>query len=566
MIQRILSAGPRTRRIAPSLVAALALVAQAPGAAQSKLLDQVPAEAHTVLHLQDATVVLEQIQRNDVYRLLGTEAGEPLYHQLRSMSVEDFDDMINLGQVLAGEAVFFKAKQGVGFMVEPRGDRVPLMAALRQFTSTPPAGEGMTLQQLGGCEVESSVPLDLEPASGPRGREAIEVAGASSDPVRVMISGPRILAAIYGDKASVRAWTMALCGGAPQADIAPLASKLRSARALHGPAGQMEAFTDLTFFREEAAEALRAAGEGMSIDPSRLIGLDENAYLYGTFALPAGMDIDIRLHLQITPGSLLARLADSMRPLPPDLLGRIPAEVTGLHCMNWDFNGCYALILKALREDDQERGADQIDQVVAAGSALAGSELEQEFFGQFTGVFGMFFMPPMDALSPADVQDDLLGVFLHMGLFAKVMDADAIMEVVDAMLGAVRMDLDFGADKRGFEEMRLKGVEPYDGGLAFGANHFLATVTRRVMDASLATFGGETARSLLSGAKLQAIFDSQQGAAAVSAFRLGMLRELIREEERGVKLPEGMEGLYDTYMVSTLRRVRDGFDLRVQLQ
>ena len=45
-----------------------------------------------------------------------------------------------------------------------------------------------------------------------------------------------------------------------------------------------------------------------------------------------------------------------------------------------------------------------------------------------------------------------------------------------------------------------------------------------------------------------------------------MLRELIREEERGVKLPEGMEGLYDTYMVSTLRRVRDGFDLRVQLQ
>ena len=93
--------------------AALALVAQAPGAAQSRLLDQVPAEAHTVLHLQDATVVLEQIQRNDVYRLLGTEAGEPLYHQLRSMSVEDFDDMINLGQVLAGEAVFFKAKQAL---------------------------------------------------------------------------------------------------------------------------------------------------------------------------------------------------------------------------------------------------------------------------------------------------------------------------------------------------------------------------------------------------------------------------------------------------------------------
>ncbi|MDB2577229.1 hypothetical protein N9Z54_08555, partial [Planctomycetota bacterium] len=302
------------------------------------------------------------------------------------------------------------------------------------------------------------------------------------------------------------------------------------------------------------------------IDPSRLIGLDENAYMYGTFALPAGMDLDIRLHVQITPGTLLAKLADTMRPLPPDLLGRIPAEVTGLHVMNWDFNRCYAQILEALREDRQERGADQIDQVVAAGSALAGSELEQEFFGQFTGVFGLLFMPPLEALSLADMEDSLLGVFLHMGLFAKVKDADAIMEVVDALLGSLRADLAGSADKRGFEVMSLQGFAPYDGGLAFGANHFLATVTRRVMDASLSTFGGETARSLLSGAKLQAIFDGQQGAAAVSAFRLGMLRELIREKERGVKLPKGMEGLYDTYVVSTVRRVRDGFDLRVQLQ
>ncbi len=562
MIRRALPAG----LFAPSLIAACAFWVQAPTPAQSRLLEQIPAEAHTVFHLQDATVILEQIKRNDVYRLLGDEAGEPLYDQLRGMSANDFDDMIHLGQALAGEAALFKCKQGLGLMVEPRGDRVALMAALRSFTSTPAAGEGMTLQQLGDYQIETSVPLDLDPSSGSRGREAIETASANPGPVKVMISGPRILAAIYGDKASVRTWTMALCSDRQQPEIAPLAKKLRSARALHGPAGQVEAFTDLSFFQEEAAEALKAAGEGMSIDPSRLIGLDENAYLYGTFALPAGMDLDIRLHVQITPGTLLAKLADTMRPLPSDLLGRIPAEVTGLHVMNWDFNRCYAQILEALREDRQERGADQIDQVVAAGSALAGSELEQEFFGQFTGVFGLFFMPPLEALSLADMEDSLLGVFLHMGLFAKVKDADAIMEVVDALLGSLRADLAGSADERGFEVMSLQGFAPYDGGLAFGANHFLATVTRRVMDASLSTFGGETARSLLSGAKLQAIFDGQQGAAAVSAFRLGMLRELIREKERGVKLPKGMEGLYDTYVVSTVRRVRDGFDLRVQLQ
>ncbi|MGB0333365.1 MAG: hypothetical protein ACPGPE_16260, partial [Planctomycetota bacterium] len=77
---------------------------------------------------------------------------------------------------------------------------------------------------------------------------------------------------------------------------------------------------------------------------------------------------------------------------------------------------------------------------------------------------------------------------------------------------------------------------------------------------------GDSARSLLSGGKLQAIFDGQQGAAAISAFRLGVLRQLIQEEERGVKLPEGMEGLYETYVVTTIRRARDGFNLRVQLQ
>ncbi len=562
MIRRALPAS----LFAPSLIAACALWVQAPATAQSRLLEQVPADAHTVAHLQDATVILEQVKRNDVYRLLGDEAGEPLYDQLRGMSADGFDDMINLGQVLAGEAVLFSAKQGTGLMVEPRGDRVALMAALRSFTDTPPAGEGMAVQQLGEHQIESSVPLDLDPASGARGREAIEVSGASPTPVKVMISGPRILAALQGDKASVQAWAAALCSDMPQPALAPLARKLRSARALHGPAGQLEVFADLSFFQAEAAEALKAAGEGMLIDPSRLIGLDENAYLYGSFALPAGMNIDLRLHLQITPGTLLAKLADTMRPLPSDLLGRIPAEVTGLHVMNWDFNRCYAQLLEALREDSQERGADQIDQVVAAGSALAGSELEEEFFGQFTGVFGLFFMPPLEALSLADMQESLLGVFLHMGIFARVRDADAIMEVVDAMLGAVRANLAGSADERGFEVMSLEEAAPYDGGLAFGANHFLATVTRRVMDASLTTFGGETERSLLAGSKLRSIFDGQQGAAAISAFRLGMLRELLREEERGVELPEGMEGLYDTYVVSTVRRVRTGFDLRVQLQ
>jgi hypothetical protein len=33
-----------------------------------------------------------------------------------------------------------------------------------------------------------------------------------------------------------------------------------------------------------------------------------------------------------------------------------------------------------------------------------------------------------------------------------------------------------------------------------------------------------------------------------------------------VTLPEGMEGLYETYVVTTIRRAHDGFNLRVQLQ
>ena len=89
MIRRALPAG----LFAPSLIAACAFWVQAPTPAQSRLLEQIPAEAHTVFHLQDATVILEQIKRNDVYRLLGDEAGEPLYDQLRGMSANDFDDM-----------------------------------------------------------------------------------------------------------------------------------------------------------------------------------------------------------------------------------------------------------------------------------------------------------------------------------------------------------------------------------------------------------------------------------------------------------------------------------------
>ena len=552
--------------VTPLLTSSLIALLQGPLAAQSSLLERTPSNTHTVVHVQDATVALEQMELNDVYRLLGHKAGDPLYEELRNMSPEDFDSTLGLGRALAGEALLFKAKAGAGLVVEPRGDRAGLMEAMRRFTQTPPPGEGMHAQLIGDYSVESSTPLQLEVLAAQGGREAIAVGAQEVGLVKVVISGPSMMAALSADLETVTTWTRDMCRAGSAPSGAPIAAKLGKARALHGPAGQLEVFTDLSFFKEEAAAALKEAGSGMSIDPSRLISLDDDAYLYGTFALPAGMNVDIRFHLHITPGTLLARLADTMRPLPSDLLGKVPAEVTGLHSMNWDFNRFYELIMEALREDEQERGADQIDQVVAAGSALAGSDLEEDFFGQFQGVLGLFFMPPSEGLSLADLQDDLLGVFLHVGLFARVDDTDATLEAMEAILGAVRAELPTLDDERGFDVMLLDEVAPYDGGLAFGADHFLLTVTRRVMETSLTTFGGDTTRSLLSGGKLQSIFDGEQGAAAVSAFRLGMLRELIRESERGVKLPKGMEGLYETYMVTTLRRVRDGFDLRVQLQ
>ena len=98
--------------IAPCLAAATLLAAQRPVAAQSQLLERVPPQAHTVVHVQDATAVLEQIQLNDVYRLLGDEAGDPLRGVMRDMSPEDFDSMIHLGSALAGEAVLFNSKAG----------------------------------------------------------------------------------------------------------------------------------------------------------------------------------------------------------------------------------------------------------------------------------------------------------------------------------------------------------------------------------------------------------------------------------------------------------------------
>lgn len=552
--------------IAPCLAAATLLAAQRPVAAQSQLLERVPPQAHTVVHVQDATAVLEQIQLNDVYRLLGDEAGDPLRGVMRDMSPEDFDSMIHLGSALAGEAVLFNSKAGGGLMVEPGVDRGSLMAAVRSFTQTPKLDEGMTVQRLGACRVESTAPLDLEAPAAAGGREVIEVASLDADPVKVMISGPDIVAAVSGPPASVTAWTRALCGLDADSEPAPIARKLRAARGEHGPAGQVEVFTDLSFFKDEAAAALKQAGEGMSIDPSRLIGLEDDAFMYGTFALPAGMNLDIRFHLEIEPGTLLAKLADTMRPIPSDLLGRIPAEVTGLHSVHWDFNRCYEVIQEALREDQQVRGAARLDQAIAAGSALAGSDLEKEFFGQFTGVFGLFFMPPEDRLSLADLEGGLYQLILQMGLFARVKDTETTQEAFEALIHASRTLFSIVEDERGFDRMIPQELAPWTGGLAFGAGHLLVTTSQRVMEATLTTVSGDSARSLLSGGKLQAIFDGQQGAAAISAFRLGVLRQLIQEEERGVKLPEGMEGLYETYVVTTIRRARDGFNLRVQLQ
>ncbi len=542
-----------------------ALLSQAPLSAQVSLLDRAPVTAHTVIHLEDATSALEQLQLNDVYRLLGTEAGAPLYRELQTMSPDGFDAVRELGLALAGEAVLFKGKKATALLVEPRGERAALVDAVRTFTETPRPEEGMLAQRFGDHRIETTVQLALEEAASAGDREVLDVNFKATEFVQTLIVGPDLVAALHGERSEVESWLRTFCNAPTAETPRPIAKKLRAARAMHGPAGQLETFVDLTFFKEEAERSLRSIGAGMDIDPSRLIGLDENAFVYGTFALPAGMNVDLRLHVHITPGTFLARLADTMRGLPSDLLGNLPEAVTGLHCLNWDFNQCYALVVEALREDQQDQGADQMEQALAAGSALTGSDLEDEFFGQIDGTFGLLFMPPEESLTMTDLEDDPLGIFTHMGLFAKVKDTEAILDVVEAMLGAVRMELLSVGDERGFDLMLLQETPPYDGGLAFGADHFLVTVTRRVMEACLETYGGVTTRTLLSGTKLQTIFDSHQGAAAVSAFRLGLLRDLIREEERDVKLPEGMEGLYETYMVSTVRRVRDGFDLKVQL-
>lgn len=531
----------------PSLLLALPLAGAPTPAAD--LLDRVPDQAFAIWTCSDVSVALEQIQRNDVVRLLGDGDRSPLRGLLGEVYPgprRDLDRALELGASLAGQVVAFGTREGLAIVAEAPADRGPLLEQLRALatglttTGTEERG-GARLEHLGFVREGEAVPLE-------------------GGPHVVLVDHPDLVALVQCG-AETTAVVDALLAG--REEPARAVAGLRRARATHGPAGQAELYVDFSFFAEEARREMQQAGEMWSVDPSRLLGLEETD-LYVTASVLPGTSIDLRGHLSIPPGTLLAELADTFRPLPPDLLAAFPEAATGAHAMHWDLVDFYDRLLAALRESEQGQAAEQIEGLVGSSQLMTGVDLEQQLFRQLSGVFALWFLPPAEAAEDPLDDDE---IFRGLGVVIDIENGPQMLDTFEALLETVGQGLDFSEEqvesvavRRWGEFLRGGGM---DGGLAFAPRDLLVAFTGRAFDAGLAPLTG--GGSALDGTRLRGILDGHRGACYVSALRLRFVRTLLVQQ--GLQeIPEELEPLFDLYLVDSARRTASGFSFRAGLE
>ena len=526
------------------LIAPLLAPSLEPVPAQSLLL-RVPDSAFGLWTCSDVATTLEQMQRNDVVRLLQSGEGQMMNELLREMWPGPRSGMqpaLELGATLSGEVVVFGLRNGFGVMVEPPGDRTALKAALNGMVS------GSELTELETRTVGSA---QLTVLGNQYQDEAY--------PVAVRIDHPEFVGLVRSYEAEDLAIADQLLE--PRSEPTKVVQGLRKRRASHGPAGQAELYVDFSFFAEEAKREMQNATSMFGVDPTDLLGLEQTD-LYATASLLPGANLNVQGHLSIPSGSLLSAIADTWRPLPSNLLGSFPAQATGAHAVHWDIVAFYDTLLEALAKmEGGEAAANQMQQAMQSGSMMSGADLEKEFFRLLNGQFAVFFTPPKEL--PADPMDDDF-IFERLGLVIGTKNGSMMLDTFDALVET------FGGSEY-FQDDTLEGIDvrlfkesgdEVTGGIAFAPDYLVLTMTRELLDQSLQALKGEA--SALGSTRLSAIFDGRTGACYTSAARLGFLRQLYGQA--GIEVPEGLESVFDLYVVDSAQRTASGFTFRANLE
>ena len=204
----------------------------------------------------------------------------------------------------------------------------------------------------------------------------------------------------------------------------------------------------------------------------------------------------------------------------------------------------------------------------ASKATLTGEWGAWKAYPQLAGDFAFYFVEP-----PNEEDEGRFGEMeelLMLGFHAGLVDGDAFLEAFEKLL-------EVGSLGSIFELEEMAGVDVYladedddfDGGVAFLPRAFTAAPSRRVLERGLQALTRADGASVLHGSRMQAAIDENAGVCFLWCVEMTPLRVFLLPELKGdLSLPPLEEGQpardpFDAQLVSTVRRTRDGFELRL---
>ncbi len=510
----------------------------------STSLSLTPPDAVLVVHLDSAAELRAQIATNNYYRFFAAPDGiqsalgdlmpdeirtllclEPSAEQLAALD-DEARQVLELLHTLRGSATFYVGHAGpgeqpvLGLLLEPN-ERMPEFVRIVSELADE-SGE-VTLLQRGALRV--GVPTRSLTQAGEFEAGMIFsassfaiVTGESSDSTRAEFE--RLVERMSGVQ------------GQSVLDN----PRFQAARAALRVDGQIELFGDLAALtgwldmipEQESGPDPRAVLESL--------GVSELRWIAGSVAIGSGENIDVEFQAYLPSGSLLARVADLMGPLPQALMKRIPADAVAVTGANFDVAGLYDLTLDTIDQFAEGMGEMARAQVEQFGSMI-GVDLEADLLLPFSGAMASYSVP---ARKLDFEQDPMRAMLMSSGLstawvlelFETELVADSLQELLEVGAPQFGMPIELETvHSGGFDLTQPVGVPILFGFTEGPGPGALAIGLEAEMVAELLRDPSQRATSIFDHEQLGPLVES---AARASTFTAGMTAQSMISARRGL--------------------------------
>ena len=572
----VLSAAPALHAGAPVTAPVIVTVT-----ASERLIAAVPEGAVAVAYCESLPNLRERAEENTWYRLLRSDAGE-VWREAANDALAD--DPTGMGQShellralwdrLPGGAVVFMGTTGGGLVLDVTGVEADVEALLAKVLEEPRRDWQRADLEHGTFAVEAYAPTGavwetpaVEAADPTEGREALApTTGTVDDGALILARGNGHLFLLAGGDAAATLQLARTSIDGWSSGKSTSGDRFRGARSSVGGGG-LEFFADLTPMMAEAENEIRNAGSVFDVDPTSLLGLQGDTWVYTTLELFRGDRMEARGRLHVPSGGIAARTLATLRPLPVDLLARVPADAVQVSAFGWDIPAFFDLVSDIARELMPDGEGMTLDNALEAGNAALGVNLREDFIGQFSGLF-MSWLQPMDAETGDDPLEALMSTAWLIGLRDGAVFQNAMEQILDiaGVLDTLTLTDVEGSDIYYADGANMGMGTGWSPGVAFAPGAVLFGARHTLLEAGLRTLaGGEGATSLLGSSRFAGAYDENLGAVAFGAVELGAVQAFVMPggvpaEVRGAA-DEGRDP-FGRMFVWSVRPTGNGLDFR----